>query len=194
MKNSSISQSEAARRAGVSRAAIQKHLASGRIVSDGKRVDVASLEEWIAERTDLQPDLQPEVQPEVQPRLQVADEVAPINELRPDLIPDEACQQIEKGLAPYTTQEANRIEKNYKALMRKLEYDLKAGKVVESARVVETVREEYARVRTKLLAMAAEKAPSLHRCKTVAEVQDRLTTLMTRVLEELTADGDPITG
>lgn len=95
MKKSLISQSEAARRAGVSRAAIQKHLASGRIVSDGKRVDVASLEEWIAERTDLQPDLQPEVQP----GLQVADGVAPINELRPDLIPDEACQQIEKGLA-----------------------------------------------------------------------------------------------
>ncbi|MGS0648872.1 hypothetical protein ACU81Q_14740 [Komagataeibacter melomenusus] len=190
MKKPSISQSEAARRAGVSRAAIQKHLASGRIVSDGKRVDVASFEEWLAERIDLQPDLQPEVQP----GLQVADEVAPINELRSDLIPDEACQQIEKGLAPYTTQEANRIEKNYKALMRKLEYDLKAGKVVESARVVETVSEEYARVRTKLLAMAAEKAPSLHRCKTVAEVQERLTTLVTRVLEELTADGDPATG
>ncbi|MEG3347582.1 hypothetical protein [Novacetimonas sp. GS1] len=186
MKKSSISQSEAARRAGVSRAAIQKHLASGRIVSDGSRVDITSFEEWLAERTDLQP--------EVQPGLQVADGVAPINELRPDLIPDDARQQIEAGMAPYSTKEAIRIEKNYAALSRKLDYDLKAGTVVESAKVVETVGEEYARVRTKLLAMAAEKAPSLHRCKTVAEVQDRLTTLVTRVLEELTADGDPAAG
>ena len=153
-------------------------------------MDVASFEEWLAERTDLQPDLQPEVQP----GLQVADGVAPINELRPDLIPDDACQQIEAGMAPYSTKEAIRIEKNYAALSRKLDYDLKAGTVVESAKVVETVGEEYARVRTKLLAMAAEKAPSLHRCKTVAEVQDRLTTLVTRVLAELTADGDPAAG
>ncbi|MBM9401560.1 hypothetical protein JUN65_08170 [Gluconacetobacter azotocaptans] len=182
----SISQSEAARRAGVSRAAIQKHLASGRIVSDGNKVDLASFEVWMACRTDLQPGVQPATPP-------VAVPVAAYGQ--PSEAPEAAAARlINENGAPYQTPEAIRIKENYNALLKQLEYDLKSGKVVEAALVTKAVGEEYARVRTRLLAIPAEQAPALHRCKTVAELQDRLLTLITRVLEELTSDGDPDPG
>ncbi|MBB2176762.1 hypothetical protein [Gluconacetobacter johannae] len=178
----SISQSEAARRAGVSRAAIQKHLASGRIVSDGNKVDLASFEVWMACRSDLQPGVQPATPPVAVPG-------------QPSEAPETAAAHlINENGAPYQTPEAIRIKENYNALLKQLEYDLKSGKVVEAALVTKAVGEEYARVRTRLLAIPAEQAPALHRCKTVAELQDRLLTLITRVLEELTSDGDPDPG
>ncbi len=179
----SISQSEAARRAGVSRAAIQKHLASGRIVSDGNKVDIASFDVWMACRTDLQPGVQPAT-PEV--AVEVAVQREPIEAPK-----TAATRFINENGAPYQTPEAVRIKENYNALLKQLEYDQKSGKVVEAALVTKAVGEEYARIRTRLLAIPAEQAPALHRCKTVAELQDRLLTLITRVLEELTSDGDP---
>jgi hypothetical protein len=54
--------------------------------------------------------------------------------------------------------------------------------------VASLVGQEYAVVRTKLLAIPSEQAPRVHRCRTVAEVQDTLREIITRILEELTAD------
>jgi len=67
---------------------------------------------------------------------------------------------------------------------------VKSGRVVEAAEVIVIVGSEYAVVRTKLLAIPAEQAPRINRCRSVAELQDTLREIITRVLEELTADKD----
>lgn len=85
---------------------------------------------------------------------------------------------------------AERLKENYLALLRQLEYDQKSGAVVPVEEVSKAVGEEYARVRTRLLAIPAEQAPRLHRLKTAAEVQDALREIITEVLEELSGDGD----
>ncbi|MFT8463146.1 hypothetical protein [Acetobacter persici] len=187
MSSETISQSEAARRAGVSRAAIQKNLLSGRIIANGKRVDLASFTEWLSVRKSMQGGVQPPLQPEVQP----AETVAGASVQIPRASPDCALPQCD-GLLPMAL--ALQVEQNAKANLKQLEFDQKSGAVVEVSVVVAAVGKEYAAVRRKLLALPAEHAPSIHRCKTVADVQERLRVLITRALEELTADGDTNSG
>jgi hypothetical protein len=85
--------------------------------------------------------------------------------------------------------EARRVKENYLALLNQLEYDRESGAVVAVADVVKLVGEEYARVRTRLLAIPAEQAPRIQRLKTVLEVQDALQQIIVDALEELTRDG-----
>ncbi|AQS88260.1 hypothetical protein AA101099_1785 [Neoasaia chiangmaiensis NBRC 101099] len=109
-----------------------------------------------------------------------------------DETPAEAAERIVKeaggDLLPLNA--AICLKENFAARLKQLEYDQKAGKVVDVALIAKKVGEEYARVRTRLLAIPAEQAPTLHRFKTVTELQDRLLNLIIRALEELTADGD----
>ncbi|WP_219847338.1 hypothetical protein [Burkholderia multivorans] len=86
--------------------------------------------------------------------------------------------------------EARRVKENYLALQAQLEYDRDAGLVVAVADVAKAVGEEYAKVRTRLLAIPAEHAPRIHRLKTVIEVQDALHEIIVEALEELTRDGE----
>ncbi len=95
---------------------------------------------------------------------------------------------IAEGGAPFTQGEAERIKENYLALLRQLEYDMKSGAVVLVSDIAKKVGDEYAKVRTKLLAIPAEQAPRLHRCKTTAELQDILRGILVRALEELILD------
>lgn len=92
--------------------------------------------------------------------------------------------------ADMSIEEAKRVKENYLALTAQLDYDKESGLVVEAALVAAAVGEEYAKVRTRLLAIPAEQAPYLHRLKTVTEVQDALQQMITDALEELTKDGD----
>lgn len=85
--------------------------------------------------------------------------------------------------------EARRVKENYLALLNQLEYDKESGAVVAVADVIKAVGEEYARVRTRLLAIPAEQAPRIQRLKTVLEVQDALQQIIVDALEELTRDG-----
>ena len=114
--------------------------------------------------------------------------------LKPQLQEGESAEEAagrimaESG-AQMSFDEARRVKENYLALLNQLEYDQKSGAVVAVAEVAKAVGEEYARVRTRLLAVSAERAPELHRLKTVAEVQDVLHAAIVQVLEELTHDG-----
>lgn len=85
--------------------------------------------------------------------------------------------------------EARCMKENYLALLNQLEYDQKSGLVVAVADVAKAVGDEYAKVRTKLLAIPAEQAPRIQRLKTVLEVQDALQEMIVHALEELTRDG-----
>ncbi len=84
--------------------------------------------------------------------------------------------------------EAERVKENYLALLRQLEYDQKSGAVVPVVDVAKAVADNYAKVRTRLLAIPAEQAPRLHRCKTPVEVQDILRAIVVEALEELAGD------
>lgn len=102
---------------------------------------------------------------------------------------DAVERYIDSNGAPWDFDEARRVKENYLALLNQLDYDTKSGKVVLASEVAEIVGNEYAKVRTRLLAMPAEHAPRLQRLKTVTEVQDALQELITEALEELTRDG-----
>ncbi|MEF3068078.1 hypothetical protein [Pandoraea apista] len=86
--------------------------------------------------------------------------------------------------------EARRVKENYLALQTQLEYDRQSGQVVAVEDVSRAVGDEYAKVRTKLLAIPSEHAPRIQRLKTVNEVQDFLHTIIVEALEELTRDGE----
>jgi hypothetical protein len=104
---------------------------------------------------------------------------------------DEAAERILSAIgASWSLAEAERIKENYLALLRQLEYDTKAAAVVPVDAVAKRVGAEFARVRTRLLAIPAEQAPRLHRCRTIPELQDALMEVIVEALQELTADGD----
>lgn len=84
--------------------------------------------------------------------------------------------------------DAERLKENYLARLRQLEYDQKAGAVVPVEAIAKRVGDAFARVRTRLLAIPPERAPRLHRCKTLPEMQDALTEAIVEALQELTAD------
>lgn len=170
MSADTISQSEAARRAGVSRSAIQKHLASGRIISEGNRVNLASFNEWLELKKETHTGVQPSLPPEVQPQAEVAPQVvSPDRSILPDPEPPAGSLLDMKS--------ALLLEQNAKARIKQLDFDERSGSVVEISVVTAKVGKEYAAVRRKLLALPAEHAPSIHRCKTVADVQERLRVL-----------------
>jgi phage terminase Nu1 subunit (DNA packaging protein) len=108
--------------------------------------------------------------------------------------PDESIERAAERImvatgAGMTIDEAKRVKENYLALLNQLEYDRESGLVVMAADVAKAVGEEYAKVRTRLLAIPAEQAPRIHRLKSVTEVQDALQELITEALEELIKDG-----
>ena len=80
------------------------------------------------------------------------------------------------------------LKENYNARLKRLEFDIKSGLVVMAEDVVREVGEEYAKVRTRLLAIPSEQAPRVHRLRTVAEVQSVLQDVISEALEELTKD------
>lgn len=106
---------------------------------------------------------------------------------------EQAAERIvaQAGLLPLS--EALALKENYLARHQQLAYDLKAGTVVLIDDVAKAVAAEYAGVRKKLLAIPAERAPAVHRLKTVAEVEDFLRSVIVEALEELTRDGPPST-
>jgi len=74
---------------------------------------------------------------------------------------------------------------SYLALLNQLEYDIKVKRVVLIDDVGRIVGENYAKARTRLLAIPSEEAPRIHRLKTVNEVQDALLEVITDALESL---------
>lgn len=90
--------------------------------------------------------------------------------------------------AEMSIDEAKRVKENYLALLNQLEYDKESALVVAASEVAKAVGAEYAKVRTRLLAIPAEQAPRLHRLRSVNEVQDCLRELIQEALEELTKD------
>ncbi len=115
---------------------------------------------------------------------------SPAVRVQPGETPAEAAVRIvSDGAGLLDIAQAERLKENYLARLRQLEYDTKAAAVVPAEDIANIIGEQLAAVRTRLLAFPAEHAPRLHRCKTVAEVQDALMSLVVQALEHLTLDG-----
>ena len=94
--------------------------------------------------------------------------------------------------ADMSIDEAKRVKENYLALREQLDYDRESKQVVAVEDVARAVGDEYAKVRSRLLAIPSEHAPRISRLKTVLEIQDALHGIIVEALEELTQDGSGI--
>lgn len=101
----------------------------------------------------------------------------------------DAADPGDEGLL--STVDALKLKENYLARRQRLEFDIKVGSVVVAADVAKIVGAEYARVRSRLLAIPTERAPEVHRLRTVAEVEDRLRSAIVEALWELAGDREP---
>ena len=160
---------------GVSRKTVTKWKERGWIVLDGKEVNIEASNELIGKyRKEIV----------IQGNKSSGNKKA-----LPDETPEQAADRIFIATgATMTMDEARRVKENYLALLNQLEYDIKSKQVIMAEDVVREVGEEYAKVRTRLLAIPSEQAPRIHRLRTVAEVQSVLQDVISEALEELTKD------
>jgi hypothetical protein len=210
-----LSNREAGRVAGCSHVAIAKAIKSGHLPTlPGGKIDPAALEKWregrraprggnsrqvttlpAPEVTTL-PDQRPATVGPFAPVL-AADGAHTNRAARiaaaladgtgEDLDPDAVGMLTARGTFA-TRADAELHRDSYVALMREIQFKREAAKVIEVDLVAQVVGESLARVRTRLMAIPAEQAPALHRCKTVGQLQDRLLEVITEALTELVTD------
>lgn len=104
--------------------------------------------------------------------------------------PEEAAKRLTETLgANFNSKaDAEKVKETYLALLRKLEFDEKSGEVVRIASVVKRVGEEYSRVRSRLMSIPADVAPTIAAMRTAEEVRDCLEREITEALMELSSD------
>lgn len=178
-----------ARRHNVSRQAVGIWDAAGRIVMIGGAVDIEKSDALLLETAERKtPKRAAPVQgaPEIGG---IRDNAQAPNFVRRDdeSIEDAAFRLVEETAGESFDTSKARKEK-YAGLLNQLEFDTKSGLVVMIADVAQAVGEQFATVRTKLLAIPSEHAPRLVRLKTANEMQDALLELVTEALSELTYD------
>ncbi len=94
---------------------------------------------------------------------------------------------------PMTLDEARQMKENFLALLTQLEYDIKSGQVLPYKDMIEAVGNEYARMRTRLIAIAPEHGPRLRVLASTtndAEFVQALQEVVYEAMEELSLDAD----
>lgn len=102
-----------------------------------------------------------------------------------------AERMIAESGATMTRDEALTMKENYFALHAQLDYDVKAGKLLPWQDMVDEVAQEYARMRTRLIALAPEHGPRLRALASTtddAEFVAALQELIYEALNELAID------
>lgn len=109
-----------------------------------------------------------------------------------DGLEDAAARLIAEYGATLTLDEARRVKANFHAKLTQLEYEQKAGLLLPFDDMLHKVGEEYARMRTRLIAIPPEHGPRLKLLaltsddtEFVAALQD----VIYEAMEELSADG-----
>ncbi|MGY2158606.1 hypothetical protein [Pseudomonas tolaasii] len=197
-----MNQSEFATLHGVSRKTVTKWKERGWLVFQGSELDVDASNALIAKyRRDgldvVTHESNPVTQTAVGNKSSEKKSAVTHASKRVTIKPGETIEQATARIliatgANMTIDEAKRVKENYLALREQLEYDRESRLVVAVEDVTRAVGEEYAKVRTRLLAIPSENAPRIHRLKTVLEVQDAMYGLIVDALEELTRDGEGI--
>ncbi|WP_446469424.1 RNA polymerase subunit sigma-70 [Xenorhabdus stockiae] len=96
----------------------------------------------------------------------------------------------ERG-ADMSLDEARTMKENYLALLTQHEYDLKSGQVLPWQDMIDAVRQQYARLRTRLIAIAPEHGPRLRALATTStdtEFVAALQEIIYEAMEELSLD------
>lgn len=106
--------------------------------------------------------------------------------------PSQAAERLisEMG-AQLSYDEARTMKENYFALLAKLEYEEKSGQLLPYADMLNDVSNEYARVRTRLLAISPEHGPRLRQIGLSEEDStfvDALQEVICEAMNELTID------
>ncbi|WP_413506697.1 RNA polymerase subunit sigma-70 [Serratia proteamaculans] len=111
--------------------------------------------------------------------------------------PESATKTVERMIAErgmtMTLDEARQMKENFLALLTQLEYDIKSGQVLPYKDMIEAVGNEYARMRTRLIAIAPEHGPRLRVLASTtndAEFVQALQEVVYEAMEELSLDAD----
>lgn len=188
-----MNQSEFAALHNVSRKTVTKWKERGWLVFDGSALDVEASNTLIAKYRRDGSDVVTQTGEGNKPLLKNAAVTSALK--RVTIQPGETVEQATTRIliatgADMNLDEAKRVKENYLALREQLEYDRTARLVVAVEDVCRAVGDEYAKVRSRLLAIPSEHAPRISRLKTAQEVQDALHGIIVDALEELTRDGD----
>ncbi|MCP9269870.1 RNA polymerase subunit sigma-70 [Xenorhabdus sp. XENO-1] len=108
---------------------------------------------------------------------------------------DSAAKVVERILtergATMTLDEARTMKENYLALLTQYDYDLKSGQVLPWQDMIDAVRQEYSRMRTRLIAIAPEHGPRLRALATTSTdtaFVSALQEIIYEAMEELSLD------
>lgn len=188
-----MNQSEFATLHGVSRKTVTKWKERGWLVFEGAGLDVEASNALVAKYRRDGSDVVTQAGPGNKPLLKTAAVTSALK--RVTIQPGETVEQATTRIliatgADMNLDEAKRVKENYLALREQLDYDRNARLVVAVEDVSRAVGDEYAKVRSRLLAIPSEHAPRISRLKTALEVQDALHGIIVDALEELTRDGD----
>jgi hypothetical protein len=104
-------------------------------------------------------------------------------------LPDRPLEEIATA-GGWTIVEAQRVKENYLALLRKQEFEVEQGKLVEIEVISLEVEREYATVRERLLTIPGKVSAALAGCDRVA-IEQRLLDEITAALAELHDPGEP---
>ncbi len=112
-------------------------------------------------------------------------------------LPESATKTVERMIAEHgvtmTLDEARQMKENFLALLTQLEYDIKSGQVLPYKDMIEAVGNEYARMRTRLIAIAPVHGPRLRVLASTtndAEFVQALQEVVYEAMEELSLDAD----
>ncbi|MFK3911359.1 RNA polymerase subunit sigma-70 [Enterobacter cancerogenus] len=96
-----------------------------------------------------------------------------------------AERMIAESGATMTRDEALTMKENYFALHAQLDYDVKAGKLLPWQDMVDEVAQEYARMRTRLIALAPEHGPRLRALASTTDDTEFVAALQELIYEAL---------
>jgi hypothetical protein len=183
-----LSDAEAGRVAGVSRVAIFKAKKTGHLPSlpNGK-ISAEALDKWINSRRAPRVN-RTQVNKVTVNKKPGAEKIVREFLADPDADPETAAAALTAHGIFRDRAKAELWRDSYAARLAQLKFEREAGKVVEVEHVARIVGESLARVRSKLMAIPAEQAPQLHRCRTVNALQDLLLEVITEALEELVTE------
>lgn len=96
-----------------------------------------------------------------------------------------AERMITESGVTMTRDEALTMKENYFALHAQLDYDVKAGKLLPWQDMVDEVAQEYARMRTRLIALAPEHGPRLRALASTTDDTEFVAALQELIYEAL---------
>jgi hypothetical protein len=187
-----MNQSEFAKLHGVSRKTVTSWKARGWLVSNGDDIDVeasnANIERYRKSVTRSEKKTKGNKQGNTQ-----GNKSGNTSGNTPK--PDSPAQIVERILtergATMSLDEARTMKENYLALLTQHEYDLKSGQVLPWQDMIDAVRQEYSRMRTRLIAIAPEHGPRLRAQATTStdtEFVAALQEIIHEAMEELSLD------